>query len=157
MSKLTLIRTYQASKQTSSCNNAKSTPATQGTKCSKSYNKSSREYWTFSYEAAGDTIVVEVLDQYTGKFRVIDHIDGADDHDKPGYTPHSFLNRVKERKGRVISNVNMHIVLYKDFDGAKRKDIEKFIVSLINHVKNIMFTTIMSDDEYFDFVNDNRP
>ena len=87
----------------------------------------------------------------------VEVFDGADDHDKPGYTPHSFLNRVKERKGKVISNVNMHIVLYKDFDGAKRKVIEMFIVSLINYVKNIMFTTITSDDEYFDFVNNNRP
>lgn len=114
-----------------------------------------REYWTLTYEFGGDTIVAEILDPYTGEFRVLEHIDVTASATMPGHTPHAFLNRVKERKGKVISDENMHIVLDYDFDGSTRTEIEKFIVSLINHVTNIMFTSICSKQEFDEFVMEN--
>ena len=117
-----------------------------------------RFYWTFTYEVGGDIIVAEVLDKYTGKYRVIEHI-ASDlcDNDMPGHCPHAFLRSVQERKGKIISNEPIHIVTDFDFDGVTRAELESFISALINHVENIIFTPMSTKLDFNEFIHENRP
>jgi|GEM_PF-3564285 len=111
-----------------------------------------REYWTIRYEVGGDTIEAEVLDPETGEFRVIGHTARTSAYKTPGYCPHAFLNRVAERKGKVISEETMHVVTDFDFDGITRTKMESFISAFINYVTTTMFTSIQSQHDFEDLV-----
>jgi len=117
-----------------------------------------RTYWTLTYEANGDTFVAEVLDTYTGEFRVIEHIlANRSNQSMPGYCPHAFLNRVTECDGEVISDENIHIVTYFDFYCIDRSEMQDFIAALINYVTNIMFTPMSTKRDFNEFICENRP
>ena len=111
-----------------------------------------REYWTIRYEVGGDTIEAEVLDPETGEFRVIGHTARTSAYKTPGYCPHAFLNRVAERKGKVISEETLHIITDFDFDGITRTKMESFISAFINYATTIMYTSIQSHHDFEDFV-----
>jgi hypothetical protein len=113
---------------------------------------SMRNYWTLTYEVGGDTLVAEVLDMHTGKYRVLEHIASDLRDDVLGSTPHAFLSRVQERKGKVISSETMHIVTDFDFDGVTRAELESFISALINYVTDVMFTSMQSREDFNELI-----
>lgn len=116
-----------------------------------------KNYWTLTYEVGGDTLVAEVLDTVTGKYRVLEHIASDPRDDVRASTPHALLSRVHERKGKVISDVTMHIVADLDFDGVTRAEIESFISALINYVTDIMFTPMSTKRDFNEFICEHRP
>ena len=111
-----------------------------------------KTYWTLTYDAGGDTLVAEVLDTETGVYRVLKHIAPDPRNDVLASTPHAFLSRVQERKGKVISSETMHIVTDFDFDGVTRAELESFISALINYVTDIMFTSMQSRDDFNELI-----
>ena len=111
-----------------------------------------KSYWTLTYDAGGDTLVAEVLDTETGEYRVLEHIASDPRNDVLASTPHAFLSRVQERKGKVISSETMHIVTDFDFDGVTRAELESFISALINYVTDIMFTSMQSRDDFNELI-----
>ena len=110
------------------------------------------EYWKFTYVVCGDTLVAQVLDPETGEFRVTKHIARTSDHTKPGYCPESYLDHIRTRNGKEISNETMHIILYFDFDGIARIEMESFISALINYVTTMISTSIQTKDDFDDLV-----
>jgi len=114
-----------------------------------------KSYWIITYHVNQDEVEIEVIDNKSGKYRVLSHTEKDELIAIEDYAPETIIWRVEEVRGRIISSQKVHTIIGWDFSGMPRKEMESFFSAFINFANNLKVTFIDTTDEIMEFITTN--